>query len=887
MGIIASILTVLLSMWFVTPRALANHGNQRLEVTPEVHSEQQGAEHTLTATLYQGDTTMTGGASNATGPVVVDFVIEAGPNQGETYACTIVVGSSNCSVSYVGDEGVGTDTIRASVRGDTVDQAEGRYSGPTDCPTPPDPNEPNTSSGGTEQGCVEGSPQPGTTPENQADPTDVVEMQWTQSVTGNVCLDAEPNDSTNPSGSEHEIQVKVTDGQKISDTSGTFDCSGNPRAGILLDLEISDDDPNAYFESVNGQATNASGGGPNSVTCTTDGAGMCRATMKTVAASAVGSNEVTASLRGDVSGDAVPTDNEEAVTKEWRQAGALDAINASPETDTNEVGTAHQVMARALDEFGNPLAGVVVSFDVTSGPHANNDLDNNANTPAGYFGQCTTTADGTCSQSYNGTEVGADTITAFDDDDSDFQYDPAVGGIGDQPADEVEKTWVAAGQGTKTVRLDMETDPNSDNVDENGVCNGDTEPPISEAGWDERSQPNQVARDSAHKICAERFGPNDAPHAGPVTFRITSGPGHFTDDSGRSDFGREITVGEDANGYNVTYLSSTQTGDTVVEASSDGATDSGVAPWIAAAGTARTINLEPEQGSNPPGSEHEVTATVTDKFGNPVEGVRVTFTEDGAGRFVEGGSSTTRTTGPQGRATARTTTGNNEEGEQTITASLSPSETECEEQEGRPESGDPAGICSDTVQKTWTDDSTSEPEPSQCDEPRVICGDDGNNAITGTEGDDIIYAFGGDDTVDGNGGDDVIYLGGGDDVGIGGAGNDTIRGGGGKDVIRGGIGNDILLGGGWNDAITGGAGDDVIRGSKGFDLLRGNKGHDDLRGGRHRDTVKGGRGNDRIQGDRGHDSLFGNRGNDTINGGPGRDRCKSGWGNDRTRNCEA
>src|SRR5688572_31330808 len=80
-------LAMFATMWMI-PTAAANHGNQRLEVTPEVESASQGTRHSLTATLYQGSTATVGGANNSSGPVVVDFAIESGPNQGETYSCT-------------------------------------------------------------------------------------------------------------------------------------------------------------------------------------------------------------------------------------------------------------------------------------------------------------------------------------------------------------------------------------------------------------------------------------------------------------------------------------------------------------------------------------------------------------------------------------------------------------------------------------------------------------------------------------------------------------------------------------------------------------------------------------------------------------------------------
>lgn len=879
-------LAVVLLMWggFVGNPAQANHSNQRLEVSPESESNVQGSEHTLTATLYQGSTDSTGSATSGSGPVVVDFAVESGPNAGESLSCTILTGRSSCSVDYDGDEGVGTDTIRASIRGHDVDESEGRYAGPTDCPNPPDPNDPNSESPGQESDCPEGDAEPGSTPEGQADSTDVVEKHWTQSVSEEVCIDVEPNEEVNASGSTHQIELVATDGRKITDTAGEFDCSGDPRTGILVDLELTDDEPNAFFDSVNGVSTGPSGGGPNEVTCTTDNAGACEATLKTVSSSAEGTNAVTAVIRGEAPDDVFTSDNQETVEKTWQRAGELATIDGSPEADTNEVGDEHLVTAEALDQFGNPVSGVEISFQVTSGAHSGEDLDDDNNTPDGYFGQCTTGDDGRCAQGFTGSETGEDTVTLFEDDDSDFRYDAPTGGMGgDQPSDTVSKTWVAEGQGTNQVRIDMETDPDSDNVDENGDCDGDRQEPIDEGGWNDRAQPNAVARDSAHKICAERFGPDDDPHVGPVTFTIVSGPGRFTDATGESDLGREYITGDDSDGYNVAYLNSIETGDTVVEASTNGASDSGTKPWFAPAGTARNITLSPDDATKEPGAEHELTARVTDKFGNPVDDVIVSFSEDGAGRFVEGGSSTTRQTDADGEATARTTTGPNETGEQLVTAALGANSTDCDQGANSPEQDDPAGNCSDTASVTW---QVGDGNPDECEQEGVICGTEGDDTFTGTEGDDIIITFGGNDTVDGRGGNDLIRLGSGDDVAVGGPGDDVIRGGSGNDVIQGNGGKDILRGGSGNDTLTGGNKNDVIHGGSGSDVLRGNTGFDNLRGGKGRDTIRGGRGKDQVRGDRGHDSLFGNRGHDSITGGPGRDRCRGGAGRDSKRNCE-
>lgn len=855
--------------------ALASHGNQRLEVSPEVDQNPQGTNHTLAATLYQGDTDTVGGATNATGPVVVDFSITSGPNAGETYSCTIVVGDSSCSVTYPGDAGPGTDTIRAVIRGHTADTGEGRYAGPTDCV-----NEPAE--------CTSGNPQPGGTAEDQGDSTDVVQKTWTQVVTGAVCLDADPNGDTNPSGSEHTITLRVTDGNKAADQNDSFNCTGTARPNTQVNLTLSDDDPNAFFNTVNGVSTNPSGGGPDSVTCTTNANGECTVTIKTVDPAATGTNAVTATVPGTSDPNATET-----VQKTWAPAGQPSEVDAVPESDTNETGQAHQVSATVRDQFGNPVPGQRVSFQVTGGPHSDNDLDNDANTPNGYFGSCTADANGRCSASYTGSELGTDTIRVFIDANSNFQFD------GGETSDQVSKTWVAPGQGTTRVRLDMEG------------CDGDRNAPVDETTWDEQAQPNPAG--TVHEICAERFDALDQPQAGPVTFTITSGPGFFTNAAGSANLGNTITVDESGDGYVHAFVRSNEVGTTVVEAREANATDTGSKPWVSAAANARNIDLEPETATNPPATEHEVVAQVTDRFGNPVPGVTVTFTESGPGRFVSGGSSVTETTDANGEARARTTTAPNEEGDQQITATIDPDTTDCELPANQPDQGDPAGNCSDTVVKTW-----GEPQPTACpgfegDPRNQIVGDEGDNVITGTGGDDIICGLGGDDTIDGAGGNDLILGGRGNDTIDAGEGSDTVRGGAGNDLIRGGLGednlsggsgddqvrggadDDAILGGEGKDNLLGGAGDDAISGNRGHDLILGGSGNDSLKGNRGNDTLRGQTGNDTLQGGSGDDILRGGSGNDTLrgytgddllNGGPGTDTCRPGRGADRVTNCE-
>ena len=243
-------------------------------------------------------------------------------------------------------------------------------------------------------------------------------------------------------------------------------------------------------------------------------------------------------------------------------------------------------------------------------------------------------------------------------------------------------------------------------------------------------------------------------------------------------------------GYAHIFLHSNQSGVQTVTATSGGASDSGTKTW--AAGAARIIDLEPETATNPPGSVHQVTATVTDEFGNPVPGVVVTFTETGPGAFRSGGSSTTATTDANGQATAEVTSLETETGDQSITASLPTSGgvDDCERAAGDP-AGAPAGVCSDTVTKTWG-------EAPHCP---GFAGDT-RNQIVGTPGDDVLVGTTGRDIICGLGGDDLL------------------RGRLARDIVKGGAGDDVMKGGGGNDVLRGGAGPDNANGNRGRDRCR-------------------------------------------------------------------
>jgi len=125
----------------------------------------------------------------------------------------------------------------------------------------------------------------------------------------------------------------------------------------------------------------------------------------------------------------------------------------------------------------------------------------------------------------------------------------------------------------------------------------------------------------------------------------------------------------DSSGYVVVDVFSQKVGDAVFTATAGTATASQTIPY----GTsnigpisARYITLTPATASVAGGNAQLMTATVTDRFGNPVKGATVTFTEVGTGRLT----GTPAVTSAAGTSEVDFTTLIGETGSSTVTASM-------------------------------------------------------------------------------------------------------------------------------------------------------------------------------------------------------------------------
>ncbi len=134
--------------------------------------------------------------------------------------------------------------------------------------------------------------------------------------------------------------------------------------------------------------------------------------------------------------------------------GCAAAIKLAPPTATNELttGANHTVTATVLDNFGNPVPGINVSFDVTAGPNA------------GATGSGTTSAAGTVPFTYPAAVIGpaglgTDTIQAC-----------FTNGEGKAVCDTAQKTWVDTTPPTAT--CSPTTNPSGKNVPTAGTGTG-------------------------------------------------------------------------------------------------------------------------------------------------------------------------------------------------------------------------------------------------------------------------------------------------------------------------------------------------------------------------------------------------------------------------------
>ncbi|MFN2545423.1 MAG: Ig-like domain-containing protein [Actinomycetota bacterium] len=885
---------------------------QSVDATPESDVENTGTAHAFVVLLTTGSNN-TGSPADGVTP---SFQVLTGPNAGIHFnaggtsagaTCTASSTSGFSDCSYNGGATAGLDTIRVWV------------------------NKTTGASGSFDSG----------------EAFDDIQNTWV-AVPGGACLDAEPEDALKGVSTEQVVSAAVTD-SKGSDTADDT-CAGSALANVTVTASITDDTPDAYISSVNGTATS---GQPDTATGNTNASGLVTFGIKLAApGGALGDakNVVNLWVTGSDSGaDAAVgtlTDNQnDKVQARWAVPGLPTFLDVTPEVDTNQVGTTHTMTATVTDQLGGGVGGVHVGFVDYGG--ANN----------GAVLSCNTSSAGTCSVAQVSLVAGDDYWRAWIDADGDGapdEADSAEGSPTSSPAqvdeavdpgataepdntDAVFKRWTTAAPTPADVQVDLvpqgggndATVPGATNT---ATCNANLSSFSDTTGNDAWNAADHNPVNTVNLVCVSVM--DSAGHVlyGQSVTLTAAGVGTITDANGPAPSASTQTATVGASGYAVFYVSSTVSGAENLSATAGSATDTATQTWDKpVAGEGRVMACSPKTISTPVRTDQTIVCTVTDGFGNPVQGVAVTWTKADAGGAVSTVTSQTTPTDASGQA--KLVLASTAPGTTTVTATMAAGATECEEAAGKPDAtdvGKPAGKCADTSVVTWqarvgttltlspatsTDrvngsitvtahlvDQRGDPVAGVTVRFATAGANVGTgSAVTSATGDAAFTysgAVAGTDTItafadlNGNTTQDA-----GEPAATASAtwtavcpGHDTdprnqVVGTSAAERLFGTSGDDVVCGMGGDDELIGFAGDDKLIGGAGNDTLKGGDGDDDLRGGAGNDRLVGGLGNDLLTGGAGNDLLKGGPGNDTLRGGAGNDNCIDTVGRKRFRSC--
>ena len=973
-----------------------------LDVTPETDQNQTGQTHTLTATITGSNQTggvqvevdfeidcltscsdaagnyvitsgTTGTTSAVDAPVDGDQTPQT-PDDTRTspeMSCTVTItndpdndpndGTGSCTVSYQRFD-AGDDLVAG-----WIDHTGGNATDESDA---------------TEQQCATANengsgcavPSGGAGGETEGDDTDVVSKNWFQAGATDVILDCDDesgnannnagtsDNQTNPLGQSETYTCKATrpDGPDVGSER-------DPANGIRIDAEQegANDPDNTPLESDPNSAADRNDA------CTTDASGQCTFVLPAQdneAGEAIvcfwydfdndpaydddgadadggecdeeGVNEGEGNTTWGAGGG---DDSTDLVRKFWGVSGVR-FLNAEPEYDQNVQGTSHTVTATVTDDFGNPVAGVPVDFEIDGADDSRNEaagggdrlICDNTTTNAQGVATCTYTDEGTGSDPITPGGFETDFIDVCVDEppttgddcnaNEDTDDDPfATGNNGTTGGDRVQKFWFNQTPTATTLFIDMDPD---------GSDCGDGEP--TGGGGTSYDETATNSTNSGHQFCVEVADQNGNDDPGePVTVSL-QGPGQFWFDADEDDEfdtgegrGTSVTVGTDEEGEAFLRIFSTQSGTTTITATAENASDTATKTWTTQ--PPRTIDCDPETETNNPGDVHTVICTVLDVDNNPVPGVRVQAIEDGTGQFVNCPESGTDDHYGTQRAVCDTATDSSgeaviqtisqTEGTQAIEVAI-----ECDASNGGAVAG---GIC---------DNVTAQDRAGAPTDTDNACDMRAGEAKAGNEGDDGAQGVGSapgapagvcfdqvaktwdeqfqepnecEDGIDNDNdgetdfpddpecespedndesgdvppectGQGIIAGTDGPDVLTGTEDDDVICGFGGNDTINGLGGNDVLLGGGGADDIDGGDGADAIEGDDVAACLETGceAGNDDIQGGGSKDTIRGHGGNDNIDGGNKNDLIVGGQGDDDLFGNNGWDTIRGNAGDD-------
>jgi protocatechuate 3,4-dioxygenase beta subunit len=417
-------------------------------------------------------------------------------------------------------------------------------------------------------------------------------------------------------------------------------------------------------------------------------------------------------IKGEVPGQSVPGPASDTATVTFKKAVAT-TLTIEPPLNTTQTGQTSTFVATLTDQFGVPIPNANIDFSISG---------RNGGIGAATLRDKTTDSNGKATLQYAdtgpGNATGTDTITAV----ADVVSENDAADVGEPTATATNK-FITEPATAGSVDLD---------VTGTGTCGVTTLDPANDA-----KSYDPAVTGTTHSVCALVKTAGGVPLAGKTVTFTLSGVGSFVDAGGNLKSNPQ-TATTDANGVATVLVASTQSGAQTITASIDNASDSGVITYNAAKpASARNINLTPNSSQISTGNT-ELTAKVTDVFGNPVAGITVDFTESGPAAFGNGVSSQSGVTGPDGTVSVTLAAPAGSTGNETVTAAINATQaaaSQCGKAVNDPFTGAAAGNCSDSSVFTF---KAANAVPTFIIGTNVIkAGQFTKVVITGTPGDQV------------------------------------------------------------------------------------------------------------------------------------------------------
>jgi hypothetical protein len=324
------------------------------------------------------------------------------------------------------------------------------------------------------------------------------------------------------------------------------------------------------------------------------------------ALAATSTNAFTLAIQGvDVGGAAVKTitvTNAAAVATSTyvnvAQSAATYSLRAA-------VGSKNKFTALVVDQFENPMANVVVAGAITG--------RNSTTVVAPMVTSATGEVSYELSDVYTSTFLLTDTLT----------FTPATGTAGT-----VTVNYATYNAVTKITM----TTPDSANATATGVA-GSIKSDINAGS---KAGPSSTL--AAVSVILTDVNGATLPAGIPVVFTVSG-------NAGSAILSTAVTVNTDATGKAATSVYGWTNGDTTVTATAGGITATGIVYFLQ---TAAVVGVQAEARTlTATAKDNIVSAKVTDRFGNPIQGIILSATRSGTGSFG-GSSSTTGTTDKAG-----------------------------------------------------------------------------------------------------------------------------------------------------------------------------------------------------------------------------------------------